>query len=74
MQENQNFEKNACQNTVAMETSNRLGQDVSYQFVARKSSGKVAKFGGICFNIKKKVIIVRYSGADPVYDLVLLTD
>ena len=35
MQENKNFEKHACQNTVAMETSNCLDQDVSYQIVAR---------------------------------------
>ena len=33
MQENQNFEKHACQNTVAMETSNCLEQDMSYQIV-----------------------------------------
>ena len=31
MQENQNYEKHACQNTAAMETSNCLGQDMSYQ-------------------------------------------
>ena len=35
MQENQNYEKHACQNTVAMETSNCLAQDMSYQIVAR---------------------------------------
>ena len=35
MQENHNFEKHACQNTVAMEASNRLDQDMSYQSVAR---------------------------------------
>ena len=35
MQENQNFEKHASQNTVAMETSNCLDQDMSYQIVAR---------------------------------------
>ena len=35
MQENQNYKKHACQNMVAMETSNCLGQDMSYQFVAR---------------------------------------
>ena len=28
-----NFEKHACQNTVAMETSNCLDQDMSYQIV-----------------------------------------
>ena len=33
MQENQNFEKHACQNTVAME--NCSDQDMSYQIVAR---------------------------------------
>ena len=35
MTENGNFEKHARQNTVAMETSNCLGQDMSYQIVAR---------------------------------------
>ena len=35
MQENQNLEKHARQNTVAMETSNWLDQDMSYQIVAR---------------------------------------
>ena len=30
MQENQNYEKHACQNTVAMEMSKCLGQDMSY--------------------------------------------
>ena len=35
MQENQNFKKHACQNTVAMETSNYLDQDILYQIVAR---------------------------------------
>ena len=35
MQENQNYEKHACQNTVAMEKSNYLVQDMSYQNVAR---------------------------------------
>ena len=35
MQENPNYEKHACQNTVAMETSNCLSQDMSYQSVAR---------------------------------------
>ena len=47
MQENQNFQKHACQNTVAMETSNSLDQDMSYQIVARYILRKVAKFGGI---------------------------
>ena len=28
-----------------------LDQDMSYQIVARKFLGNVAKFGGICFNI-----------------------
>ena len=31
----QNLEKRACQTTVAMETSNCLDQDMSYQIVAR---------------------------------------
>ena len=35
MHGNQNVEKRACQNTVAMETSNCLGEDLSYQIVAR---------------------------------------
>ena len=35
MQENQNYEKHACQNTVAVETLKCLGQDMSYQIVAR---------------------------------------
>ena len=35
MHENQNFEKHACQNMVAMETSNFLYQDTSCQIVAR---------------------------------------
>ena len=43
MQENQNFEKHACQNTVVMETSNCLDQDMLYQIVARQMLGKVAK-------------------------------
>ena len=30
-----NFEKNACQNTIAMETSNYLLQDLSYDIVAK---------------------------------------
>ena len=35
MQGNQNFEKHACQNTVATQTSNWLDQDMSYQIVGR---------------------------------------
>ena len=35
MEENQNFEKCACQNTVAMETSNCLDQGMSHQIIAR---------------------------------------
>ena len=35
MQENLNFEKHACQNTVAIEISSCLDQDKSYQIVAR---------------------------------------
>ena len=35
MQENENFEKHACQNTVSMETSNCLDHDMSYQIIAR---------------------------------------
>ena len=35
IQENHNFEKHACQNTVAMETSNCVDQDMSHQIVAR---------------------------------------
>ena len=35
MQENQNFENHACQNAVAMETSNCLDQNMSYKIVAR---------------------------------------
>ena len=35
MQETQNYEKRAGQNTVAMETSNFLSQDMTYQIVAR---------------------------------------
>ena len=35
MQEKQSFERHACQNTVAMETSNYLNQVMSYQIVAR---------------------------------------
>ena len=35
MPENQNYEKHACQNTVAMERSKCVGQDMSYQDVAR---------------------------------------
>ena len=31
MQDNQNFEKHACQNMVAMETPNCLHQDTSYR-------------------------------------------
>ena len=35
MQENQNFEKHACQNTVAMGTPNCSDQDMSYKIVAK---------------------------------------
>ena len=35
MQENTNLEKHACQYRVTMETSNWLGQDMSYHIVAR---------------------------------------
>ena len=48
--------------TVAMETINRLGQDMSYQIPIGK--GKVTKFCGICFDIKtnkKKAITVQFS-------------
>ena len=55
MQENQNYEEHACQNTGIMETSNFLGQDMSYQIFARKFLGKVAKSGGVCFNLKNAV-------------------
>ena len=34
-QENQTFEKHACQNAVSLETSNYLDQDMSDQIVAR---------------------------------------
>ena len=54
-EEYQNFEKHACQNTVAMETSNCLDQDLSHQNVARKILGKIAEFGGVCFNIRKVI-------------------
>ena len=36
MQENENFEKHACQNTVAMETSICLGQDMSTKLLPEK--------------------------------------
>ena len=55
MQENQSFKKDACQNTVAMETSNCMDQDMLFKIVARLILGKVAKFGGVCFNIKKVI-------------------
>ena len=32
---NGNFEKHACQNMVAMETSSHVASDMSYQIVAR---------------------------------------
>ena len=35
MQVNQNFKNHACQNMVAMETTNCLDQELSYQIVAR---------------------------------------
>ena len=35
MQENRNFENYACQSTDAMETSNRLDQEMSFRIVAR---------------------------------------
>ena len=35
MWKNQNFEKHACQNTVAKETSNWLNQQLPYQIIAR---------------------------------------
>ena len=55
MQENQNFEKHACQNMVAMEMLNLLDQDMSYQIVARQILGQAAEFGEVCFNIKKSL-------------------
>ena len=48
---NWNFEKHACQNMVAMETSSHEGRNMSYQIVARQILEKVAKFGSVCFNI-----------------------
>ena len=36
MQENKSFENHACQNMVAMEMSNCLDQDVSYQLLPDK--------------------------------------
>ena len=62
MQENQNFEKHACQNTVAMKTSNCLDQDMSHQIVARLLLEKVPKFGGVCFNIKKVINVQSQRG------------
>ena len=65
MQENQNFEKHACQNTVAIETSNCLDQDMSCQIVDSQILGKVAKFGGVCSNIKKVVNVQSQSPPPP---------
>ena len=62
MQENEIFETHSCQNTVAMETSNCLGQDMSYQIVARYILGKVAKFDGVCFNIEKVINVHSQRG------------
>ena len=36
MQENQNFEKHDCQNTVAMETSNCLDEDIHTKLLPDK--------------------------------------
>ena len=59
---NQNFEKHACENTVFMETSNCLDQQISYQVVVRQILGKVTKFGGVCFNIKKVINVQSQHG------------
>ena len=54
MQENQNFDKHACQNTVAMETSNCLDQNMSYQIP-----------GGGDSHIKVTGVLVGFFESDP---------
>ena len=55
MQKSQIYETHACQNTVAMETSKCLGQDMSNQIVARSILRKVAKFGDVCLYIERVI-------------------
>ena len=50
-----NLEKHACQNMVAMVIASSVNNDMSYQIVSSKMLGKVEKFGGFCFNIKKVI-------------------
>ena len=54
MREIENFDKLACQNMVAMETSSHVDRNLSYKIVVKYILEKVAKFGSACFNIKKK--------------------
>ena len=56
MQENRNVEK------TCLKTSNRLGQDMLYQMFARHISGKVAKFGSVCFNVSKGINVQSLRG------------
>ena len=51
MQGNENFEKHACQNTVAMETSNCLHQEMSS-----------TKFGGVCCHFKIAITVQSQRG------------
>ena len=50
---------------VAMETSSHVDSDISYRIVARQILYKIAKFGGVCFNIKKKIISVQSRRQNP---------
>ena len=51
MQGNQNYEKHACQNTVAMETSTCLGQGMSYQMDLFDDVAQNRDFS--CFSLKQ---------------------
>ena len=50
---------------VAMETSSHMDSDMSYQIFARQILEKVAKFGNVCFNIKKVINVQSRRGQNP---------
>ena len=49
----------------SVETSSHVDGDMSYQIVARQFSEKVAKFSGVCFNIKKVINVQSRRGQNP---------
>ena len=50
---------------VAMDTSSHVVSDMSYQIVARNILGQVAKFGRVCFNIKRVIDVQSRRGQNP---------